>query len=111
VSQNICALLGPLEAAYNNRGNSVDGMFSDRSSNGNGSRSAGVANSPSFDILDVCSGSGRDLVSFTKLGHRAVGLDGVAAFCEMSRKLSGCEVWELNMVKSIRASIVILVIV
>lgn len=50
-----------------------------------------------LDILDVCCASGRDLVAFTKRGHRAVGLDGVPAFCEMSRQLSGCEVWEQDL--------------
>lgn len=50
-----------------------------------------------LDILDVCCASGRDLVSFTKLGHRAVGLDGVPAFCEMARALSGCEVLQQDL--------------
>jgi SAM-dependent methyltransferase len=50
-----------------------------------------------LDILDLCCASGRDLVTFTKLGHRAVGIDGVPAFCAMSRSLSGCEVWEQDL--------------
>jgi SAM-dependent methyltransferase len=50
-----------------------------------------------LDILDVCCASGRDLVTFTKMGHRAVGLDGVPAFCAMSRELSGCDVWEQDL--------------
>ena len=50
-----------------------------------------------LDILDVCCASGRDLVSFTKMGHRAVGLDGVPAFCEMARLLSGCEVMQQDL--------------
>lgn len=50
-----------------------------------------------LDILDVCCASGRDLVAFTKMGHRAVGLDGVPDFCEMSRRRSGCEVWEQDL--------------
>ena len=37
-----------------------------------------------LDILDVCCASGRDLVSFSKLGHRAVGLDGVSGCLEWS---------------------------
>jgi len=45
-----------------------------------------------YDVLDVCCASGRDLVALKQLGHRPVGLDGVEAFCEMSRTLSGCEV-------------------
>ena len=53
--------------------------------------------SPPFDILDVCCASGRDLATFKQLGHRPVGLDGVEAFCEMSRALSGCEVWQQSL--------------
>lgn len=68
VSQNIEALLAPLR-----------------------SRAAPL------DLLDVCCASGRDLVALTKRGHRAVGLDGVPAFCEMARELSGCEVWEQDL--------------
>ena len=68
VSQNIDALLRPLQE----RGSPLD-------------------------ILDVCCASGRDLVTFTKMGHRAVGLDGVPRFCELSRALSGCEVWEQDL--------------
>ena len=47
-----------------------------------------------LDVLDVCCGSGRDLVALQRLGHSPVGLDGVPAFCKMSRVLSGAEVWE-----------------
>jgi len=52
---------------------------------------------PPYDILDVCCASGRDLVALKALGHRPVGLDGVAAFCEMARALSGVEVWEQSL--------------
>jgi SAM-dependent methyltransferase len=45
-------------------------------------------------ILDFGCGPGRDLISFTKLGHRAIGLDGSAEFAVMARKNSGCEVWQ-----------------
>jgi len=47
-----------------------------------------------LDILDFGCGPGRDLKSFKKLGHRAVGLEGSRPFCEMARAYSGCEVWE-----------------
>jgi SAM-dependent methyltransferase len=47
-----------------------------------------------LDILDFGCGPGRDLRSFTRLGHRAVGLDGAARFAEMARADSGCEVWQ-----------------
>lgn len=44
-------------------------------------------------ILDFGCGPGRDLQAFTRRGHRAIGLDGTAAFVEMARADSGCEVW------------------
>jgi SAM-dependent methyltransferase len=47
-----------------------------------------------LDILDFGCGPGRDLRTFTRLGHRAVGLDGAARFAEMARADSGCEVWQ-----------------
>jgi SAM-dependent methyltransferase len=47
---------------------------------------------PPFALLDFGCGPGRDLRHFASLGHRAVGLDGCASFCEMARRHSGCEV-------------------
>lgn len=47
---------------------------------------------PPARILDFGCGPGRDLIAFTEAGHEAVGLDGAAAFCEMARTHSGCEV-------------------
>ncbi len=44
-------------------------------------------------ILDLGCGPGRDLATFRTLGHQPVGLDGAAAFVEMARASSGCEVW------------------
>lgn len=49
---------------------------------------------PPFTILDLGCGPGRDLQSFTDLGHRATGLDGAAAFVAMARAATGCEVWQ-----------------
>jgi SAM-dependent methyltransferase len=46
-----------------------------------------------FTILDLGCGPGRDLKTFTELGHKAIGLDGSARFAEMARAYSGCEVW------------------
>jgi len=43
-------------------------------------------------ILDFGCGPGRDLQTFTRMGHRAIGLDGTAAFVDMARSASGCEV-------------------
>lgn len=63
VSQNIDALLGAIEAPA------------------------------PWTILDLGCGPGRDLKTFTSLGHKAIGLDGSARFAEMARSYSGCEVW------------------
>jgi len=49
---------------------------------------------PPFTILDLGCGPGRDLRTFTGLGHVAIGLDGAARFVEMARAHSGCEVWQ-----------------
>ncbi|BAN49597.1 bifunctional 2-polyprenyl-6-hydroxyphenol methylase/3-demethylubiquinol 3-O-methyltransferase UbiG [Metapseudomonas resinovorans] len=46
-----------------------------------------------FAILDFGCGPGRDLATFTRLGHQAIGLDGAASFVAMARADSGCEVW------------------
>jgi SAM-dependent methyltransferase len=51
-----------------------------------------------FTVLDFGCGPGRDLQTFTRLGHIAVGLDGAERFAQMARQDSGCEVlhqvWE-----------------
>ncbi|UVW29840.1 bifunctional 2-polyprenyl-6-hydroxyphenol methylase/3-demethylubiquinol 3-O-methyltransferase UbiG [Massilia sp. H6] len=44
-------------------------------------------------LLDLGCGPGRDLKTFTMLGHKAIGLDGSERFAEMARDYSGCEVW------------------
>jgi SAM-dependent methyltransferase len=67
VSQNIDALLGAIEAT------------------------------PPYTILDLGCGPGRDLKTFTALGHRAIGLDGCANFVAMARAYSGCEVWQQDL--------------
>jgi SAM-dependent methyltransferase len=46
-----------------------------------------------FAILDVGCGPGRDLRTFSKLGHTAIGVEGAVRFVEMARADSGCEVW------------------
>jgi SAM-dependent methyltransferase len=63
VSQNIAALLGHIQAE------------------------------PPYRILDFGCGPGRDLRTFSALGHTAIGLDGCPRFVEMARADSGCEVW------------------
>ena len=44
-------------------------------------------------ILDLGCGPGRDLATFLARGHKPVGLDGAAAFVDMARAATGCEVW------------------
>ena len=48
---------------------------------------------PPFAILDFGCGPGRDLKTFTQLGHKATGLEGAAQLAAMARAHSGCEVW------------------
>jgi SAM-dependent methyltransferase len=52
-----------------------------------------------YTILDFGCGPGRDLQSFARLGHRAIGLEGAAAFAAMARADSGCEVWQQDFLK------------
>ena len=63
VSQNVQALLGAIEAP------------------------------PPWTLLDLGCGPGRDLKTFSTLGHRAIGLDGSGEFAAMAREYSGCDVW------------------
>jgi SAM-dependent methyltransferase len=52
-----------------------------------------IEGTPPYTILDIGCGPGRDLKTFSSLGHRAIGLEGCANFVEMARAFSGCEVW------------------
>jgi len=45
-----------------------------------------------LDILDFGCGPGRDVQFFQSLGHRPVGLDGSAMFCDMARRRIRCEI-------------------
>jgi SAM-dependent methyltransferase len=54
---------------------------------------------PPFSILDFGCGPGRDLATFARLGHRAIGLEGAAPFAAMARADTGCEVWEQDFLK------------
>ncbi len=58
-----------------------------------------VRGSPPFAILDVGCGPGRDLKMLASMGHRAIGLDGTAAFVMMARAHSGCEVWQQDFLR------------
>jgi SAM-dependent methyltransferase len=52
-----------------------------------------------FTILDLGCGPGRDLKTLSQLGHRAIGLEGAAAFVAMARADTGCEVWQQDFLK------------
>ena len=52
---------------------------------------------PPFELLDLGCGPGRDLKTFSQLGHHVVGLEGAAALAAMAREWSGCEVWQQNL--------------
>lgn len=58
-----------------------------------------VEGEPPFAILDFGCGPGRDLKTFTGLGHVAVGLEGSARFADMARAFSGCEVWRQDFLR------------
>jgi SAM-dependent methyltransferase len=66
VSQNIAALLQAIESA------------------------------PPLAILDFGCGPGRDLDTFTRLGHVATGLEGSPRLAAMARATSGCDVLQQN---------------
>ncbi|NWA29619.1 class I SAM-dependent methyltransferase [Pseudomonas gingeri] len=52
-----------------------------------------------FTVLDFGCGPGRDLQTFTRMGHIAVGLDGSERFAQMAREDSGCEVLQQNFLE------------
>ena len=54
---------------------------------------------PPCTLLDFGCGPGRDLKTFRRLGHRAIGLEGTPRFAEMARAYSGCEVWEQDFLE------------
>jgi SAM-dependent methyltransferase len=47
-----------------------------------------------FSILDLGCGPGRDLATFTRMGHHAIGVEGAPRLAAMAREHSGCEVWQ-----------------
>lgn len=51
-----------------------------------------IRGTPPYRILDFGCGPGRDLQTFSKMGHIAVGLEGAEAFVAMARADSGCQV-------------------
>ena len=52
-----------------------------------------------FTILDFGCGPGRDLKTFSGLGHIAIGLEGAAGFAAIARADTECEVWQQNFLK------------
>jgi len=54
---------------------------------------------PPFELLDFGCGPGRDLKTFTQLGHRATGVEGAARLAAMARSHSGCEVLQQNFLR------------
>jgi len=57
-----------------------------------------IEGSKPFTILDFGCGPGRDLKTFTHLGHVAVGLEGSPKFTAIARD-HGFEVWEQNFLR------------
>lgn len=53
-----------------------------------------IHGTPPYRILDFGCGPGRDLKTFTAMGHTATGLDGAESFVAIARAESGCEVWQ-----------------
>jgi SAM-dependent methyltransferase len=53
-----------------------------------------IEGAPPFAILDLGCGPGRDLATFTQMGHAAVGLEGASALAKMAREAGAGEVWE-----------------
>jgi SAM-dependent methyltransferase len=58
-----------------------------------------IEGSAPLQILDFGCGPGRDLKTFTAMGHVAVGLDGSERFAEMAREETGCEVLQQNFLE------------
>ncbi|MEP6607172.1 MAG: class I SAM-dependent methyltransferase [Burkholderiaceae bacterium] len=52
-----------------------------------------------YSILDFGCGPGRDLKTFSSLGHVAIGLEGATAFVEMARRDTSCEVWHQDFLE------------
>ncbi len=58
-----------------------------------------IESTPPFTLLDFGCGPGRDLKTFSQLGHRAIGLEGSPQLAAMARSYSGCEVLEQNFLE------------
>jgi SAM-dependent methyltransferase len=58
-----------------------------------------IESPPPFKILDLGCGPGRDLKSFTDLGHVAIGLEGATRLAEMAANHSGCEIRQQDFLR------------
>ena len=58
-----------------------------------------IEGDPPYTLLDFGCGPGRDLKTFSNLGHTAIGLEGTRRFAEMARAFTGCEVWEQDFLR------------
>jgi len=58
-----------------------------------------VEGEPPLRILDFGCGPGRDLKTFSELGHIAIGLEGAPKLAQMARSFSGCEVWQQDFLE------------
>ncbi|MGH7288483.1 MAG: class I SAM-dependent methyltransferase [Myxococcota bacterium] len=58
-----------------------------------------IEGEPPFTILDFGCGPGRDLETLSRLGHRAIGLEGAARFVAMARADTGCSVWQQDFLR------------
>ena len=58
-----------------------------------------ISGRPPFTLLDFGCGPGRDLRTFSALGHRVIGLEGARQFVSIARTDSGCEVWHQNFLE------------
>jgi len=57
-----------------------------------------IRGDPPYRILDFGCGPGRDLKTFTALGHEAIGLDGADEFVDMARADTACTVWHQDFI-------------
>lgn len=82
-------------AHYNdNAGSFFAGTIDHDVSQNIGALLGALATPAAATILDLGCGPGRDLKTFSSLGHRAIGIDGAAQFVLMARQHSGCDVWQ-----------------
>ena len=60
---------------------------------------AHIEGEPPYEILDFGCGPGRDLKTYSQLGHHATGLEGTQRMAQMARTYSGCTVWQQDFLQ------------